>query len=365
MSEIKDKRYTLVFRKILQPSQLKQLGCKIHYIGNYTPIVQASLTSSQLKQVRNLPHLLSIQEEQPFSLPYYKVNKIVSYKDRLVIQNKVVPQILPWNIARVIGNKRVNNGEGIRVGVLDTGIDYTHPDLKDNVKGGINIIAPHRPPYDDNGHGTHIAGVIGALNNHIGVVGVAPKVSLYAIKVLNAMGNGVITDLIKGIEWAIARRMHIINVSISGGRKVPLPLVKAIQAAVRHGIIVVAAAGNSGNMWGKGDTVEIPARLPSVISVAALNFYNRREYYSATGKIDIAAPGSRILSTYSHKRYAILSGTSMATAHVTGALAIYRKAYPQLSSQQLKQVLFKRAIDLPPKGKDPYTGVGLVQVKIS
>lgn len=364
MSEIRDKRYTLIFRKTLQPVQLHQLGWKIHYIGNYAPVVEASLSSSQLKQVQNLPHLLAIQEDQKFTLPYFTVDRVVSFPDRIVIQNKVVPQIFPWNIARVIGHRRPNSGEGIRVGILDTGIDLQHPDLKGNIKGGINVISPHQLPYDDNGHGTHIAGVVGALNNQFGVVGVAPKVSLYAIKVLNAAGHGVISDLIKGIEWAIAKRLHIINISISGGRRVPLALVKAIQAAVRHGIIVVAAAGNSGNVWGIGDTVEIPARLPWVLSVAALNFYNRREPYSATGKVDIAAPGSRIISTYSHKRYAILSGTSMATAHVTGALAIYRRAFPKVPSHQLKQILLSRAIDLPPKGKDPFTGAGLVQVKI-
>jgi minor extracellular protease Epr len=158
--------------------------------------------------------------------------------------------------------------------------------------------------------------------------------------------------------------LHIINISISGGKKAPLALVKAIQTAVQRGIIVVAAAGNSGNVLGIGDTVEIPARLPWVLSVASLNIYNQRDSYSATGKVDIAAPGSRILSTYLDKRYAILSGTSMATAHVTGALAIYRRAYPSLPSRQLKQILLSRAIDLPPKGKDPFTGVGLVQVKI-
>jgi len=365
MSGTGERRYTLIFRKSLQPGQIERLGGKIHYIGTYSPTVTASFSSSELKRVRKLPDLVSIQEDQTLKLPFYKVEKVVLSIQRVLAKKTVHPQICPWNITRVVGNKRPNDGQGVRVGILDTGIDLHHPDLKSNIKGGINVISPHTLPHDDNGHGTHIAGVVGALNNQIGVVGVAPKVSLYAIKVLNATGNGVISDLIKGIEWAIAKRMHIINISISGGRIVPAALARAIQAAVNHGIMVVAAAGNSGNRLGRGDTVEIPARLPWVLSVAALNHLNQREAYSATGKVDIAAPGSRIFSTYSHQRYAILSGTSMATAHVTGALAIYRKAFPNASANVLKKLLLSRAIDLPPKGFDPLTGAGLVQVRIS
>lgn len=295
-------------------------------------------------------------------LPYFKVDRILTKVHIFDQRQATISQIVPWNITRVIGKRRVNNGKGVKVAILDTGIDLQHPDLVENIKGGVNIIDPARRPQDDNGHGTHIAGVIGALNNQFGVVGIAPKVSLYAVKVLDASGSGMITNLIKGIEWAIAHRMHILNISISGGKIIPPALAQAIQAATNQNMLVVAAAGNAGNATGTGDTVEIPARIQPVISVAALTRTNRRATYSATGKVEIAAPGSQILSTYLHHRYAVLNGTSMAAAHVTGALALYRSAYPRASASALKKMLFARAIDLPPQGRDPLTGVGLVRV---
>ncbi|MFC7441312.1 S8 family peptidase [Laceyella putida] len=314
--------------------------------------------TSTIKQPRNAKPLA----HTGLRLPYFKVECVLT-KARIFDQRRATTrQITPWNITRVIGKGRVNHGKGVRVAVLDTGIDLKHPDLVANIKGGINIIDPTRYPQDDNGHGTHIAGVIGALNNHFGVVGIAPRVSLYAVKVLDASGSGTISNLVKGIEWAIANRMHILNISISGGKIIPPALTLAIQAATNRNMLVVAAAGNAGNAAGMGDTVEIPARIQPVISVAALTRANRRASYSATGKVDIAAPGSQILSTYSNGRYAVLSGTSMAAAHVTGVLAIYRAVYPRASASTLKNLLYGRAIDLPPQGIDSYTGRGLVQI---
>ncbi|AUS09638.1 hypothetical protein C1X05_12925 [Laceyella sacchari] len=320
---------------------------------------QERLNASSSKKTRRPRPLVA---QTSLTLPYFKVERVLA-KARISNQRRAASrQISPWNITRVIGNGRPNQGEGVRVAILDTGIDLLHPDLAGNIKGGINIVEPNRYPQDDNGHGTHIAGVIGALNNQFGVVGIAPKVSLYAVKVLDRNGSGTINNLIKGIEWAIDNGMHILNISISGGMIIPPALTQVIQAATNRDILVVAAAGNAGNPSGSGDTVEIPARIPPVISVAALTRANRRASYSATGKVDIAAPGSQILSTYANQRYAVLSGTSMAAAHVTGVLAVYRAAYPRVPATALKNLLYARAIDLPPRGVDPYTGRGLAQI---
>jgi subtilisin len=352
--------YSFVFRSRARPERLREVGGTVCYVGRYSPTVTAMIPDpKQLDRLREDPDLIHVNSEVKCSLPYYRVERIVTASVTTLSKQKMGKQIIPWNISRVVGTRRWNTGAGVRVGVLDTGIDLTHPNLAGNIKGGINILSPSRPPQDDNGHGTHIAGIIGANYNRFGVLGIAPRVSLYAIKVLNASGIGSMTDLIKGIEWAISRRMQILNISISGTKIIPPALAQVIKAAVSRGIIVVAAAGNAG----EGDTVGVPARMPSVLSVAAINKENQREWYSSTGKVDIAAPGSKILSTYSLKRYAVLSGTSMATAHVTGALAIFKRAYPGLSSLELKKLLLQRAIDLPPKGVDPWTGAGLVQVR--
>jgi subtilisin family serine protease len=355
-------RYTFVFRSVAKPDKIKKAGGMIYHVGKFSSTVTASFKSPKnVSKLKKDPDLICIHEDYWLRLPFFKIERVFSASSGINNKRTINNQVLTWNIARVIGKSRLNSGMGVRVGVIDTGLDFQHPDLAANIKGGVNVLSPYLSPQDDNGHGTHIAGIIGALNNHFGVVGVAPKVSLYAIKVLNSRGNGTISNLIKGIEWAIANRMHILNISISGGQTIPPALAQAIGAAVSRGILIVAAAGNNGNALGKGDTVSIPARIPPVISVAALNQLNQRDSYSATGKVDIAAPGTRILSTYFYRRYAVLSGTSMAAAHVTGALAIYRAAFPRATATELKAMLYRRAIDLPPAGKDPLTGAGLVQ----
>jgi subtilisin family serine protease len=364
MPEHFEERFTLLYRSVPKPERVVEAGGTVQYVGKYIPAVSASFRSpGDAERLRNDPELVEIAEDLPLSLPYYRVEKIVPAAQGLLYKKKVTQQILPWNISKVIGKKRIHNGLGVRVGVLDTGINITHPDLAANVKGGVNFVKPFTSPNDLNGHGTHIAGIIGALNNRIGVVGVAPRVSLYAIKVLDSFGTGAMSYLIRGIEWGIANRMHILNISISAGKMIPSTLARVVAAAAGRGILVVAAAGNAGTPSGKGDTVEAPARISNAISVAALNKSNARESYSATGKVDIAAPGGSIVSTYSWGRYAVLSGTSMAAAHVSGVLALYRSLYPKASASTLKKILFSRAIDLPPAGKDPWSGTGLVQAR--
>lgn len=270
---------------------------------------------------------------------------------------------VPWNVKRVLGeSSRAYTGKNVKVGVIDTGIDLTHPDLKKNIRGGINILDPSKLPTDLNGHGTHIAGIIGASRNQYGIVGVAPEVSLYAIKVLDHTGVGTVPDLIQGIEWGIANRMDILNISISGGKEIPSDLKQVIDLARKRGVFVVAAAGNEGDPAGKGDTVGIPARIPTVIGVAATDKKNKRTPFSATGsEVDICAPGMNILSTYKDHKYAILSGTSMSAAHVSGVLALYRQRYHGLSYSALLGKLYGRCIPLSSRRPSRLTGWGLVQ----
>src|SRR5262249_48794038 len=144
---------------------------------------------------------------------------------------------------------------GVRVGVIDTGIDANHPDLHANVAGGYNAIDSGKPYFDDNGHGTHVSGTIAGARDGRGVVGVAPKAALYAIKVLNAEGSGYTSDIIKGIVWAANNHIQVVNMSLSA----PMGSIferLAMQYAAARGVTIVAAAGNSGG------GVEYPAHYP-------------------------------------------------------------------------------------------------------
>lgn len=359
--------YTFLYRTTPNVDRIRKYGGIVYHIGSYNAMVTAIISSKkQLNEILKDPNLVVAEEDCKIALPYPRIKNIFPAKTyHANSQSSLVANRMTWNIARVLGGRtRPNNGERIKVGILDTGIDLNHPDLAANVKGGINIVNPSAPPQDDNGHGTHVSGVIGAVNNHKGIVGVAPAVSLYAIKVLDRNGTGTLTTLVKGIEWCIRNKMNILNISISGGEKVPSIMAEVIKSATQKGIMVVASAGNSGNASGKGDNVQVPARLPDTVAVAALNRSNKRAPFSSTGPtVDIAAPGVHILSTYKDGQYATLSGTSMAAPHVSGTAAILMRTFPHVSPLHIGRLLKKNAIDLALRGMDRFTGAGLVQVR--
>ncbi|WP_066055761.1 PA14 domain-containing protein [Robertmurraya korlensis] len=249
-------------------------------------------------------------------------------------------------------------GKGIKVAVLDSGIS-PHEDLQ--VAGGVSFVSYTSSYYDDNGHGTHVAGVIGAKRNSIGVVGVAPDASIYSVKVMDQNGEGYLSDLIAGVDWAISNKMDIINLSISSPNGSYL-LKQSVDKAYNSGLLVVAAAGNNGKSDGSGDTVEYPAKYSSVIAVSATDSNDKRGSFSATGDtVEVAAPGVSILSTYPTNMYVTMSGTSMATPFVAGNLALLKQVYPSYTNQQLRELLQTTVKDIGVSGRDAFYGYGLIQ----
>lgn len=294
------------------------------------------------------------------------LNRAQSHKpsDPVSIQS----QTLPWGIDRVDAElvwPSGNNANTIKVGVIDTGISLSHPDLKNNIKGQYNAIRPWRSAEDDNGHGSHVAGIIGALNNTSGVVGVGPEIDLYAIKVLGASGSGYLSDIIEGIDWAIGRGLQVINMSLGTGSNIE-SFHDAVIRAYNAGIVVVAAAGNSGG------AVIYPAAYPEAIAVSATDSNNAIASFSSRGpEVDISAPGVSIYSTYKGKGYATLSGTSMATPHVAGGAALVLSTAPGVydvdgdslwDPDEVKQKLQDSALDLGVGGYDTLFGWGLLNV---
>ncbi|MEA1905705.1 MAG: S8 family serine peptidase, partial [Euryarchaeota archaeon] len=211
------------------------------------------------------------------------------------------------------------DGTGVKVAVLDTGIDYTHEDLDSNYKGGYDFVFSDSDPFDDsyNSHGTHVAGIIAAERNGVGVVGVAPNASIYAVKVLDGSGYGLASWVIAGIEWAVENDMDVVVMS-SGTEEDSQPLQDACRNAHDSGVILVAAAGNT-----YGGNVTYPARHDSVIAVTATNLNGSPASFSPVGpEIEFAAPGVNILSTTRGDCYGYLSGTSQAAPHVAGTAAL-------------------------------------------
>jgi subtilisin family serine protease len=249
-------------------------------------------------------------------------------------------------------------GANIKVAVIDSGIS-PHSDLA-GISGGYDFVNDDSNPADDNGHGTHVAGTIAALRNGSGVVGAAPEVELYALKVLGASGGGSFSSVIAALEWAVNEGIQVTNNSY-GSSGDPGTLVKAaFDNSYASGILHVAAAGNAGNLRGIGDNVGYPAKYASVIAVAATDKNNKRASFSSTGPaVEISAPGVSINSTLFNGGYGTMSGTSMASPHVAGVAALTWAANKGLTNEQIRGILQEKAEDLGLSAN--HQGYGLVR----
>lgn len=257
----------------------------------------------------------------------------------------------PSNILAVGSETKWNRGftgKGVVIAVLDTGIDTNHPDLKERIIGGYNFTNDHggdiRIIEDMNGHGTHVAGTIAGSMNGKGIVGVAPDAKLLILKVLDHKGSGSIRSLIDAINYAVdwrgpdGEKVRIISLSL--GTKFPnADLYDVVKRAVNHNISVVVASGNDGD--GNIDTNEYryPGAYEEVIEVGAINEINEIANFSNTNEtVDLYAPGVDINSSFLDQGYAVLSGTSMAAPHVTGAIALLIEEYESMLGREVNEM---------------------------
>ncbi len=277
--------------------------------------VAAVEADGKVSWLRNIP------DQTSFTLP--DTRDLVSGMRKIKSPIPAAPAAdaeIPWGVARVGAPLAwaKSEGEGAAVAVIDTGIDDSLPDLSGQVAGGVNIVDPQHPDNwkDDEGHGTHVSGTIAAKRDGEGVVGVAPKAKLYAVKVLDKNGNGNYDDVIAGIQWVIDHHIKIANMSL-GADQGSDALHAAVQAALKAGVTIVAAAGNSGGPVG------YPGAYPETIAVGASDSSDQPAVFSSRGpQVDYIAPGVDILSDKMGGGVVKMSGTSMATPHVTGLAAL-------------------------------------------
>ena len=186
----------------------------------------------------------------------------------------------------------------------------------------MNIIKPKKSGNDDSGHGSHVAGVVGAIDNDIGVIGTGPEISLYAVKILDKKGRGRLSDLIDGLDWCINSEMRVVNMCF-GSLEDNETFHDIIIAAHGAGIVLVASAGNNGEY---GGAIEYPAKYTETIAVSAIDENDNFASFSSYGpEIDLTAPGVNIKSTYKDGSYETMEGTSMSAPHVTGTVALVLK----------------------------------------
>lgn len=310
-------------------------------------------------------HLKALEEEteiasleENFKIKLYPHQVL----DRKIFLKREGYQIIPWGIHRIGADQlwSQSTGEGMKVAVLDTGIDLHHPDLKENIAGGVNFVEPHLPPQDDNGHGSHVSGTIAAVKNNYGVVGASPGAKLYAVKVLNHKGEGYFADVIRALAWCLEQGIQVVNLSF-GSNNSSQALHEAIRKVTARGMIVVAAAGNDGTT----QSVDYPAAYSEAIAVGAVDEKDRLAPFSSQGpEIKLVAPGTGILSTGIGGVFSRLSGTSMATPHVSGAIALLWTIAPKLKAGQILHTLYASAEKLPSLSSEQQ-GAGLVRVDLA
>ena len=276
-------------------------------------------------------------------------------------------QVLGWEITKLGIDRQwlKSRGDGVTVAVIDTGCDPDHADIKDNIIGGYNFISNNEKFFDDNGHGSHVCGTICATDNGRGMVGIAPKAKIFALKVMDASGNGKSEAITKAIEFAIKHKVDIITMSL--GSKYELKNVKsAIATASERNILIFCAAGNSGI----NQDIMYPARDKNTISIGSIDENLERTYYTCSGEsLDFLAPGHNIMSILPGNRYGLMSGTSMSNPFAAGCAALYLSYYKQqhnikfINQQDMINIFKQSAINLsnPAFRSKKYQGYGIIK----
>ena len=263
---------------------------------------------------------------------------------------------IPLNIQKTKADTvwNLSNGSGVKVAVLDTGIAL-HDDLA--IAGGVSFVDDNY--YDSNGHGTAVAGVVAGLLNNQGLVGVAPSVDLYSVKIMQG-STGDLSNAIAGIEWAIDNNMSVVSMSF-GFDSYSQIFKEVLQEAYNNNIVLVAASGNNGQ-----DNILYPAKYDSVIAVGAVDENNNLASFSSYGfEQELVAHGVDINSTSSNNSYSVLSGTSLAAPHVAGVAALIKAYNNSLTNEQIRAKLRNDALDLGAAEKDDLFGYGLVQINLT
>ena len=336
---------------------LRQAGGTIKYTYDLVPAIAATVPESAIPGLLANPNVLRVEPDIEMRIIDHDTT---TGDDEL---NNT------WGVKH-IGAGTVhddgNKGAGVKVAILDTGIDTDHPDLSYDSSCSASFV-PGESIEDGNGHGTHTAGTVGALDNGTGVVGAAPEATLCIYKVLSNSGSGSYSNVIAALERAVANGVQVTNNSYGSSGDPGETVKDAFDNAYTAGVLHAAAAGNSGNPPGRGDNCIYPARWDSLIATAATKQNDNRASFSSTcSEMELAAPGYRINSTLPGGGYGEYSGTSMASPHVAGTAALVIAAGITDANgdgninDEVRLRLQETADDLGATGRDTKYGYGLV-----
>jgi len=302
------------------------------------------------------PQIRETENDMNFSVDDFKVLNVSKREspERIDYGVQMVGAPLEW--------LETKGGKGIAVGIIDTGAEYTHDELKDAIIENRDFTScGDDMPTDENGHGTHVAGIIAARENGVGVIGVAPRCDLYIARAFSPDGRADMDDVTRALEWLISKKVHVINMSFSAPQTTKR-FRELIRLAYESGITMVCAAGNNGEST---NVMGYPARFDECIAVTAVDIDKKHAAFSTRApKAEVCAAGMNVYSSYLNNGYATLSGTSMATPIISGAVALIQakamKRYGRrLTPDEVRLLLHMYAEGLGERGRDASFGYGL------
>jgi subtilisin family serine protease len=323
------------FKGIPDLELVQQYGGVVHQVYSLIPAIYVSLPQATISMLKEKPNVA-----------YIAGDNALSASGQVNWAADAVNASMAWSQSM---------GAGVKVAVLDTGVGPTR-DL--TVLGGYNFVGNNNNYSDDNGHGTMVAGIIACTaNSSLGISGVAPVSQIFAVKMLDKNGDGSVNQAVEGIQWAVDNGMQIISMSWTLNDK-NSALQNALQVAYNRGLLLVAAAGNTGDV---SSSIWCPASFDSVIAVSGIRQDYTRLADSCFGpKIELTAPGEMVYSTWLNNQLGVGTGTSMAAPFVSGAAALIWSKNPSLTNVQVRAILDGTAVDLGSTGKDIFYGFGLV-----
>jgi chitodextrinase len=355
---------SIIFEDSVDENLLNRMNVEMKYRFQTFAGVSVRMPKAALSHLENNPNIKSWEYNQPVQL----------YEDSLDWGVDRIDAEIAWGgMEDAVDVSTSTAGSGAKVAVLDTGIDYDHPDLAPIYAGGYDVVNGDNDPKDDHYHGTHCAGTIAAADDEANalsgsLVGTAPSVSLYAVKVLDSQGSGTSDGVAAGIDWAAANGMDVASLSL--GSSSPSDVIQtAGENAYAAGVTLIAASGNDGAACG------YPAAFPEFIAVGATDQSDLIADFSNYGaELEISAPGVDIKSTTPtylsgggpfnpSANYDTLSGTSMATPHVSGVAGLIAAADSSLTNVEIRDILTSTAEDLGDTGWDQYFGYGIVDAE--
>lgn len=340
---------------------IKELQC-----GQPKRMVNTYIFRSDTMNMKQLKHYFQTKWEPKYVEPHYLYMTNSSTSMNLTDESPVIPNDLlfseyQWNLPVIEANRawKLSTGsDDVIVAVVDTGVDLRHPDLNGRLLQGYNAIEQEEEPYDDVGHGTHVAGIIAAnVNNNEGIAGMMWGGKILPVKALDNSGAGTTYSVAEGIIWATDHGAKVINLSLGNYADAEF-LHEAIRYAYGRDVVLIAATGNDNT-----ERPGYPAAYPEVLAVSATDYQLQRASFSNYGDyVDVMAPGESIASTYPDNQYAALSGTSMACPHVTALAALIRSVNPDLRNTEVMDLIRSNVIDLGPAGHDKDYGYGQIDV---